>query len=168
MANNSNVVNQAVVEEVIKEVRRRFGLIPGFFSEDKEAGAIFLNKGNYESSIWMDGEGLFYEDDVPWEELIITNAVADTDTPPMLRRHGNWVHMTGAIRLVKNQQVFTRITPDIAPRQDSYFSATAYLDNDPNRPVAADVIVHADGRVSTYLPESQTRYVSFSLSYPIK
>jgi len=68
MTNNSNEVNQVVVEEVIKEVQKRFGLIPGFFSEDKEAGAIFLNKGNYESSVWMEGEGLFYMDDVPWEE----------------------------------------------------------------------------------------------------
>ncbi|MED1477136.1 hypothetical protein P4U57_22950, partial [Bacillus pseudomycoides] len=105
---------------------------------------------------------------VPWEELIITNAVADTDTPPMLRRHGNWVHMTGAIRLVKNQQVFTRITPDIAPRQDSYFAATAFLDGNPNLPVAATVVVNKDGSISTYLPAATTRYVSFSLSYPIK
>ncbi|PGC28681.1 hypothetical protein [Bacillus pseudomycoides] len=164
MATNYNEVKQ----EVIKEMEQRYGLIPGFFSVDKEAQAIFLNKGNYESSVWMDGEGLFYMDDVAWEELEITNAVADTDTPPMLRRHGNWVHMTGAIRLVKNQQVIARITPDIAPRQDSYFAATAYLDNDPNRPVAADVIVRKDGTVSTYLPEAQTRHVSFSLSYPIK
>ncbi|MEH6979128.1 MULTISPECIES: hypothetical protein [Bacillus] len=162
------MTNNELKQEVIKEIQQQFGLIPGFFSEDKEAGAIFLNKGNYESSVWMDGEGLFYMDDVAWEELVITNAVADTDTPPMLRRHGNWVHTTGAIRLVKNQQVFTRITPDIAPHQDSYFAATAFLDNNPNHPVAATVVVHKDGRVSTYLPEAQTRYVSFSLSYPIK
>ncbi|PEE39400.1 hypothetical protein [Bacillus pseudomycoides] len=166
MANNE--VNQVVVEEVIKEIEKRYGLIPGFFRYDKEAQAIFLNEGNYESSVWLEGDGLFHMDDVPWEELTITNAVADTDIPPMLRRHGNWVHMTGAIRSVKNQQVFTRITPDIAPHQDSYFAATAFLDNNPNHPVAATVVVRKDGSVSTYLPEVQTRYVSFSLSYPIK
>jgi len=102
------------------------------------------------------------------KSLVIQSAVNDQETPVMLRKHGNWVHMTGAVRLVKNQQVFTRITPDIAPRQDSYFAATAFLDNNPNYPVAATVVVHKDGRVSTYLPEAQTRYVSFSLSYPIK
>ncbi|WP_018768160.1 hypothetical protein [Bacillus sp. 105MF] len=164
MATNYNEVKQ----EVIKEMEQQYGLIPGFFSEDKTAKAIFLNKGNYESSVWLDGEGLFYMDDVPWEELTITNAVADTDTPPMFRKHGNWVHMTGAIRSVENQQVFTRITTDIAPHQDSYFAVTAFLDNNPNYPVAATILVRKDGRVSAYLPEVKTRYVSFSLSYPIK
>ncbi|PFZ69006.1 hypothetical protein COL69_30115, partial [Bacillus pseudomycoides] len=76
------MTNNELKQEVIKEIQQQFGLIPGFFSEDKEAQAIFLNKGNYESSVWMDGEGLFYMDDVAWEELAITNAVADTDTPP--------------------------------------------------------------------------------------
>ena len=168
MTINSNEVNQSVVEEVIKEVQKRFGLIPGFFSEDKEAGAIFLNKGNYESSVWMDGEGLFYMDDVAFEELPVTNAVQDGDTPLTLRKHGNWVHITGAVRSVKNRQVIARITPDIAPHQDSYFAASAFLSSNVNLPVAVTVLVTKDGTISMYLAEATTHYVAFSLSYPIK
>ncbi|PHB23093.1 hypothetical protein COE80_19465 [Bacillus pseudomycoides] len=164
MATNYNEVKL----EVIAELEKRYGLIPGFFEQDKEAQAIFLNKANPESSVWMDGEGLFFMDDVPWEELSITNAVQDGDTPVKLRRHGNWVHITGAIRSVKAQQVFAQITSDIAPHQDSYFAANAFLSKDPNSPVAATVVVHKDGKISTYLPEATTHYVSFSLSYPIK
>lgn len=160
MATNYNEVKQ----ELIKE----FGLIPGFFSEDKEAQAIFLNKSNYESSVWMDGEGLFFMDDVAFEELPITNAVQDSDTPVKLRRHGNWVHITGAVRTVKTQQVITQITTDIAPRQDSYFAANAFLSSNVNLPVAATVLVTKDGKLSMYLPEPTTHYVAFSLSYPIK
>ncbi|PED05253.1 hypothetical protein [Bacillus pseudomycoides] len=162
------MTNNELKQEVIKEIQQQFGLIPGFFSEDKAAGAIFLNKGNYESSVWMEGEGLFYMDDVAWEELPITNAVQDGDTPVKLRRHGNWVHITGAVRSVENRQVIARITPDIAPVQDSYFAANAFLSKDVNLPVAATVVVGKDGKISTYLPEATTHYVSFSLSYPIK
>ena len=164
MATNYNEVKQ----EVIKEMEQRYGLIPGFFSEDKAAGAIFLNKGNYGSSIWMDGEGLFYEDDVPWEDLTISNAVQDGDTPVKLRRHGNWVHISGAIRSVKAQQVLAQITSDIAPYQDSYFAANAFPSSNVNLPVAATVLVTKEGKLSMYLPEATTHYVAFSLSYPIK
>ncbi|QPW49539.1 hypothetical protein G9298_17880 [Bacillus thuringiensis] len=164
MANNYNEVKQ----EVIKEMEERYGLIPGFFQEDKQAKAIFLNKGKYDSSVWLEGEGLFYMDDVPWTKCVLTDGAHDNVTPVMLRRHGNWVHITGAVRNITNQRVFTRLTPDIAPRQESYFAATAFLDDDPNRPVAASVVVYADGRVSTWLPVTTARYVSFSLTYPIK
>ncbi|WP_367899814.1 hypothetical protein [Bacillus pseudomycoides] len=164
MATNYNEVKQ----EVIKEMEQRYGLIPGFFKYDKEAQAIFLNEGNYESSVWLEGDGLFYMDDVPWEELSITNAVQDGDTPVKLRRHGNWVHITGSVRSVKNKQVIARITPDITPHQDSYFAANAFLLSNVNVPVAATVVVNKDGTISTYLPEATTHYVSFSLSYPIK
>ncbi|PHE86020.1 hypothetical protein COF81_28645 [Bacillus pseudomycoides] len=164
MATNYNDVKQ----EVIKEMEQRYGLIPGFFEYDKEAQAIFLNKGSYDSSVWLEGDGLFYMDDVPWEELSITNAVQDEDTPVKLRCHGNWVHITGAVRSVKNKQVIARITPDIAPHQDSYFTANAFLLSNVNLPVAATVLVTKDGYISMYLPEATTHYVSFSLSYPIK
>ncbi|MEK4655938.1 MULTISPECIES: hypothetical protein [Bacillus] len=164
MATNYNEVKQ----EVIKEMEQRYGLIPGFFKYDKEAQAIFLNEGNYESSVWLEGDGLFYMDDVAFEELPITNAVQDVDTPLKLRRHGNLVHVTGAVRSVKNRQVIARITPDIAPHQDSYFAANAFLASDVNKPVAATVLITKDGYISMYLPEATTHYVAFSLSYPIK